>query len=77
MLPEFKNQDLLITALTHRSALNEKEQSGTTASESNERLEFCGDAVLELASTFFSIMNDQLMRWMEPLTHCLVRTNSS
>jgi dsRNA-specific ribonuclease len=40
MLPEFKNQDLLITALTHRSALNEKEQSGTTASESNERLEF-------------------------------------
>ncbi|HOA12158.1 MAG TPA: ribonuclease III [Candidatus Woesebacteria bacterium] len=53
MLPEFKNQDLLITALTHRSALNEKEQSGTTASESNERLEFLGDAVLELASTIF------------------------
>jgi ribonuclease-3 len=53
MLPEFKNQDLLITALTHRSALNEKEQSGTTAIESNERLEFLGDAVLELASTIF------------------------
>ena len=53
MFPEFKNQDLLITALTHRSALNEKEQSGTTASESNERLEFLGDAVLELASTIF------------------------
>jgi len=53
MLPEFKNQNLLITALTHRSALNEKEQSGTTASESNERLEFLGDAVLELASTIF------------------------
>ncbi len=53
MLPTFKNQDLLITALTHRSALNEKEQSGTTASESNERLEFLGDAVLELASTIF------------------------
>lgn len=53
MLPEFKNQDLLITALTHRSALNEKEQSGTTSSESNERLEFLGDAVLELASTIF------------------------
>jgi ribonuclease-3 len=53
MLPEFKNQDLLITALTHRSALNEKEQSGTTANESNERLEFLGDAVLELASTIF------------------------
>jgi len=53
MLPTFKNQDLLITALTHCSALNEKEQSGTTASESNERLEFLGDAVLELASTIF------------------------
>jgi len=53
MLPEFKNQDLLMTALTHRSALNEKEQSGTTASESNERLEFLGDAVLELATTIF------------------------
>jgi ribonuclease-3 len=53
MLPKFKNQDLLITALTHRSALNEKEQSGTTSSESNERLEFLGDAVLELASTIF------------------------
>jgi ribonuclease III len=48
MLPTFNNQDLLTTALTHRSALNEKEQSGT-----NERLEFLGDAVLELASTIF------------------------
>lgn len=53
MLPAFKNPQLLMTALTHRSALNEKEQSGTTASESNERLEFLGDAVLELASTIF------------------------
>jgi ribonuclease-3 len=53
MLPTFRNQNLLITALTHRSALNEKEQSGTTAEESNERLEFLGDAVLELASTIF------------------------
>lgn len=53
MLPEFKNSQLLMTALTHRSALNEKEQSGTTASESNERLEFLGDAVIELASTIF------------------------
>lgn len=51
MLPSFKNKKLLITALTHRSALNEKSQSGTTADESNERLEFLGDAVLELATT--------------------------
>lgn len=50
-LPVFNHPELLITALTHRSALNEKESSGTTAKESNERLEFLGDAVLELATT--------------------------
>jgi ribonuclease-3 len=48
MLPTFKNPDLLTTALTHRSALNERT---STAPESNERLEFLGDAVLELATT--------------------------
>lgn len=41
-----------MTALSHRSSLNEK-SSGTTASESNERLEFLGDAVLELATTCY------------------------
>lgn len=50
MLPLFKNPLLLTTALTHRSALNEKISSSTT---SNERLEFLGDAVLELATTEF------------------------
>jgi ribonuclease-3 len=49
-LPQFKNQDLLTTALTHRSALNEKL---STSPESNERLEFLGDAVLELVTTEF------------------------
>lgn len=53
MTLDFKNKDLLITALSHRSSLNEKSQSGTTANESNERLEFLGDAVLELASTLY------------------------
>jgi ribonuclease III len=48
MLPAFIRQDLLSTALTHRSALNE-----STARESNERLEFLGDAVLELVTTEF------------------------
>jgi ribonuclease III len=48
MLPTFVNQDLLHTALTHRSALNE---SISSSPESNERLEFLGDAVLELATT--------------------------
>jgi ribonuclease-3 len=50
MLPTFKDPSLLETALTHRSALNEKQSRAT---ESNERLEFLGDAVLELATTRF------------------------
>lgn len=50
MLPTFSNQQLLTTALTHRSALNEKL---STATESNERLEYLGDAVLELATSKF------------------------
>ena len=40
----FTNSKLLTTALTHRSALNEKK----TLKNSYERLEFLGDAVLEL-----------------------------
>lgn len=44
----FKNQELLATALTHRSALNEQT---STSKVSNERLEFLGDAVLELVTT--------------------------
>ena len=50
MLPTFQDQSLLTTALTHRSALNEQI---STATESNERLEFLGDAVLELCTTNF------------------------
>jgi len=46
----FKNKTLLDTALTHRSALNEKISPST---ENNERLEFLGDAVLELATTSY------------------------
>jgi len=45
---EYKNLDLLITALTHRSYVNEHKKS---VSEHNERLEFLGDAVLELVVT--------------------------
>jgi ribonuclease-3 len=57
MIVDFKNSQLLITALSHRSSLNEKSQSGTTATESNERLEFLGDAVLELATTLYLYEN--------------------
>ena len=51
---EFKNIDLLITALTHRSYVNEHKKS---VNEHNERLEFLGDAVLELVVTDFLFRN--------------------
>ncbi|PKN05922.1 MAG: ribonuclease III [Deltaproteobacteria bacterium HGW-Deltaproteobacteria-7] len=41
----FRNPDLLSTALTHRSYINENPQPGAS---DNERLEFLGDAVLGL-----------------------------
>jgi len=43
----FDNPDLLVQAFIHRSFLNENK----TNQESNERLEFLGDAVLELIIT--------------------------
>ncbi len=46
----FNDLQLLITAFTHRSYLNEHKK---TVFEHNERLEFLGDAVLELVSTEF------------------------
>jgi len=51
---EYKNIDLLITALTHRSYVNEHKKS---AHEHNERLEFLGDAVLELIVTTYLFEN--------------------
>jgi ribonuclease-3 len=51
---EFENIDLLVTALTHRSYVNEHRKS---VSEHNERLEFLGDAVLELVVTDFLFNN--------------------
>ena len=45
---EFKNTDLLITALTHSSYSNENRLKKYMC---NERLEFLGDAVLELISS--------------------------
>jgi ribonuclease III len=46
----FQDIDLLVTAFTHRSYLNEHKK---TVREHNERLEFLGDAVLELVVTEF------------------------
>ena len=71
---DFNDIQLLVTALTHRSYLNEHKKS---ASEHNERLEFLGDAVLELVTTDFLFSNDHdpegiLTAWRS----ALVRTES-
>jgi ribonuclease-3 len=51
---EFNNIEYLITALTHRSYVNEHKKSVTSH---NERLEFLGDAVLELVVTDYLFKN--------------------
>jgi ribonuclease-3 len=51
---EFNDLELLITAFTHRSYLNEHKK---TVKEHNERLEFLGDAVLELVVTEYLYRN--------------------
>ena len=71
---EFTNIELLVTALTHRSYVNEHRKS---VHEHNERLEFLGDAVLELAVTeylftHFSEPEGVLTAWRA----ALVRTES-
>ncbi len=50
---KFKNQDLLRQAFIHRSYLNENRQE----KEHNERMEFLGDAVLELVTTEYLYKN--------------------
>lgn len=50
----FKNKDLLLEALTHRSFLNENRSFKL---DHNERLEFLGDAVLELIVTEYLFKN--------------------
>ncbi|HXK40723.1 MAG TPA: ribonuclease III, partial [Candidatus Paceibacterota bacterium] len=50
----FKDKDLLLTALTHRSYLNE---NPGWRLDHNERLEFLGDAVLELVVTEYLFKN--------------------
>ena len=51
---DFKNKDLLLQALTHRSYINENPKFYL---DHNERLEFLGDAVLELAVTEYLYQN--------------------
>ncbi len=47
---EFKDNQVLLSAITHRSYLNEHREA---TQDHNERLEFLGDAVLELVVTDF------------------------
>ncbi len=71
---DFNNIDLLVTALTHRSYLNEHKKSAT---EHNERLEFLGDAVLELVTTDFLFSNyDKPEGILTAWRSALVRTES-
>lgn len=70
----FTDINKLVTAFTHRSYLNEHKKS---VSEHNERLEFLGDAVLELVVTHYLYMNHKdpegvLTNWRS----ALVRTES-
>lgn len=68
---EFNNIDLLQQALTHRSYLNENRGYKL---DHNERLEFLGDAVLELAVTEFLYANypnpeGELTNWRAALVN--------
>lgn len=51
---QFANKDILLQALTHRSYINE---NPSFRLDHNERLEFLGDAVLELAVTEYLYKN--------------------
>lgn len=71
---EFNDIQLLVTALTHRSYVNEHKKS---AKEHNERLEFLGDAVLELVTTKFLFDNyDESEGILTSWRAALVRTES-
>lgn len=71
---EYNDIQLLITALTHRSYVNEHKKS---VSEHNERLEFLGDAVLELVVTDYLFRNfDEPEGILTSWRAALVRTES-
>lgn len=70
---KFNDINLLVTALTHRSYVNEHK----TTHDHNERLEFLGDAVLELVSSDFLFRKfDEPEGIMTALRAALVRTES-
>lgn len=75
MLPKFHHPQLLITALTHRSALNEH-KSGSQVS--NERLEFLGDAILEMivSEYLYQRFTDQPEGMLTAYRSALVKTTT-
>ncbi|MEK7211120.1 MAG: ribonuclease III, partial [Patescibacteria group bacterium] len=71
---KFNNQDYLLTALTHRSYINEHPD---LARGHNERLEFLGDAVLELVVTKYLYDNYEnpegdLTNWRASLVNAIM-----
>src|SRR3989338_2660112 len=71
---EFKNKDLLLQALTHRSYLNE---NPSWRLDHNERLEFLGDAVLELVVTEHLYSNypnpeGELTNWRAAIVNAVI-----
>lgn len=72
----FSNIEVLRTALTHRSYVNENRHAGVR--EHNERLEFLGDAVLELITTEFlyTTFPDKPEGELTALRAALVNTDS-
>ncbi len=71
---EFQNKDLLLQALTHRSYLNENPKWHL---DQNERLEFLGDAVLELVVTEYLYKNfpnpeGEMTNWRAALVNAVM-----
>lgn len=76
---QFKNKDLLMQALTHRSYINENPKWHL---DHNERLEFLGDAVLELVVTEFLYANypnpeGELTNWRAALVNAIMLSEIS
>ncbi|MBI3274075.1 MAG: ribonuclease III [Candidatus Colwellbacteria bacterium] len=71
---KFKNSNLLLQALTHRSYLNENPKWHL---DHNERLEFLGDAVLELVVTDYLYANypnpeGELTNWRAAIVNAVI-----
>lgn len=71
---KFKNKDLLLEAMTHRSYLNENPDWKVPH---NERMEFLGDAVLELVVTEYLFNNysnpeGELTNWRAALVNATI-----